>query len=274
LRVGPEFFRTMQIPMLAGRGIEDRDGRGSPAVAVVNEAFVMANLAGRNPLGQHLILRKANNGLDVARDMEIVGVCRNASYGSLKGAIRPVAYIPYDQGYPEPDEMVFALRTAGDPLAYVNAAREIVRRADARVPVSEIRTQFGEIQQTVSQEITFARLCSGFAMLALVIACVGLYGAVSYSVARRTSEIGIRMALGAQRSRIVRMILREVLVLAAGGLTIGAVTALATSTFVASFLYGIEHNDARALLGAVAICSGRRFWRGMCRHIERLELTR
>jgi hypothetical protein len=90
-----------------------------------------------------------------------------------------VAYIPYDQGYPEPDEMVFALRTAGDPLAYVNAVRVIVRGADARVPVSEIRTQVAEIKQTVSQEITFARLCSGFAMLALVIACLGLYGAVS-----------------------------------------------------------------------------------------------
>jgi ABC-type antimicrobial peptide transport system permease subunit len=185
--------------------------------------------------------------------MEIVGVTRNASYGGLTGAVRPVAYIPYDQGYPEPDQMVFALRTAGDPLLYVNAVREIVRRADARVPVSEIRTQVAEIQQTVSQEITFSRLCSGFAMLALAIACVGLYGAVSYSVARRTSEIGIRVALGAQRSRIVRMILREVLALAAVGVTIGAVTALATSRFVASFLYGIEHNDGRALVGAVAI---------------------
>src|SRR5262249_43969495 len=150
LRVGPDFLRTMEIPILAGRDIEERDGQGAPAVAVVNEAFVKANFAGRNPLGQSLILRKGGNGLDIARDMEIVGVARNASYGSLTGAIRPVAYIPYDQGYPEPDGMVFALRTAGDPLVYVNAVREIVRRADARVPVSEIRTQVTEIEQTVS----------------------------------------------------------------------------------------------------------------------------
>jgi predicted permease len=256
LRVGPEFFRTMGIPILTGRDIEERDDRASPAVAVVNEAFVKTNFAGGNPLGQHLILRKGTKGLGLGRDMEIVGVCRNATYGSLTGAVPPVAYIPYDQGYPEPDQMVFALRTTGDPLAYVNAVREIVRRVDARVPVSDIRTQVAEIRQTVSQEITFARLCSGFALLALVIACVGLYGAVSYSVARRTSEIGIRMALGAQRSRIVRMVLREVVALAAAGLAIGAITALASSRFVASFLYGIEHNDARALLGAVAILLG------------------
>ena len=122
--------------------------------------------------------------------------------------------------------MVYALRTSGDPLRYVNAVREIVRRADARVPVSEVRTQAADIDQTINQEITFAELCSGFAMLALVIACVGLYGTVSYNVARRTGEIGIRMALGAQRGVVVRMVLREVLVLAAVGLAIGVALAL------------------------------------------------
>jgi len=207
-------------------------------------------------LGQHLIMSKTRKANDHARDMEIVGVCRNASYGSLTGAIPPVAYLPYDQGYPEPDQMVYTLRTAGDPLRYINAVREIVRQADARVPVSEIRTQAAEIQQAVSQEIMFARLCSGFAMLALAIACVGLYGTISYSVARRTGEIGIRMALGAQRVGVVWMVLREVLGLAAVGLTIGASTALATSKFVESFLYGIRHNDPRALTVAVVTLVG------------------
>ena len=253
LAVGPDFFRTMQIPILAGREIEERDGPGSAAVAVVNEEFVKANFGGRNPLGRHLILRKAAKGDPLARDMEIVGVCRNSSYGSLTRPIPPVAYLPFDQGYPEPDQMVYALRTSGDPLRYVNAVRETVRQADARVPVSEIRTQTAEIERTVSQEITFARLCSAFAMLALVIACVGLYGTVSYSVARRTGEIGIRMALGARRSGVMRMILREVLLLAGAGLAIGAAAALATSKFVESFLYGIGHNDPRALLAASGI---------------------
>lgn len=266
LTVGPQFFRTMQIPILAGRDLDVRDRAGSPAVAVVNEAFVKANFDGRNPLGQRLMMWKARKANDLARDMEIVGVCRNASYGGfyylmsaptrLTGEIPPVAYLPYDQGYPEPDQMVYTLRTLGDPLRYINVVRETVRQADARVPVSEIRTQVAEIQQAVSQEIMFARLCGGFAMLALAIACVGLYGTISYSVARRTSEIGIRMTLGAQRVGVLWMILREVLGLAAVGLTIGAGAALVTSKFVESFLYGINHNDPRALTLAVVTLVG------------------
>jgi macrolide transport system ATP-binding/permease protein len=146
---------------------------------------------------------------------------------------------------------VYELRTAGDPLRYVNTVRETVRQADARVPVFEIRSQSADIDQTISQEITFAELCSGFAMLALVIACVGLYGTVSYNVARRTGEIGIRMALGAPRGGVMRMVLREVLVLAAMGLAIGMATALGTSKFVASFLYGMKPNDPLAIILAV-----------------------
>ena len=256
LRIGPEFFRTMQIPILAGRDIDERDRLGSPAVAVVNQTFLKASLAGRNPLGQHIILWKSGKRTDVARDMVIVGVCKDARYGSLTGAIPPLAYLPYNQGYPEPDQMVYALRTSGDPLRYVNAVREIVRRADMRVPLSDIRTQSAEIDRTVSQEMTFAKLCSAFALLALAIACVGLYGTVSFSVVRRTNEIGIRMALGAQRRSVVLMILREVLALTAVGLAIGAGAALATSKLVGSFLYGIQHNDPGVLLSAVVILLG------------------
>jgi macrolide transport system ATP-binding/permease protein len=255
LTVGPAFFGTMQIPMLAGRDFEERDHAGSPGVAVINEVFAKANFGDRNPLGQHLILRRGEKARPLARDMEIVGISRNARYGGLTEAIPPVVYMPYDQGYPDPDQMVFALRTTGDPLRYAGSVREIVRQADPRVPVSEVRTQAADIDQTINQEITFARLCSGFAVLALVIATVGLYGAVSYNVARRTSEIGIRMALGAQRGGIVRMVLREVAVLAAAGIGIGMATALITSKFVASFLFGMKSNDPLAL-GAAVITLG------------------
>jgi predicted permease len=252
LTVGPGFFRTMEIPILAGRDFDESDRPGSRAVAVINQVFAKANFGDRNPVGQHLILRNGE-GERLARDMEIVGVSRNARYGGLTGAIPPVVYMPYNQGYPQPNQMVYALRTAGDPLRYVNEVREIVRQTDARVPVSEIRTQVADIDQTINQEITFAELCSGFAILALLIACVGLYGTVSYNVARRTGEIGIRMALGAQRGVVVRMVLGEVLVLAAVGLAIGMATALVTSKFVASFLYGMKPNDPLALTLAVAI---------------------
>src|SRR5204862_7666402 len=208
-----------------------------------NQVFAKANFGDRNPLGQHLILREAGDAGLVARDMEIVGVSRNARYGGLTRAIPPVVYLPYDQGYPQPDQMVYALRTSGDPLRYVNSVREIVRQADAHVPVSEVRTQAADIDQHINQEITFAQLCSGFAILALVIASVGLYGTVSYNVARRTGEIGIRMALGAQRGGVVRMVLREVLVLVEAGLAIGLAAAVGTSKFVASLLYGLTAND-------------------------------
>jgi predicted permease len=255
LSVGPAFFTTMQIPILAGRDFEERDQPGSPDVAVINEVFAKISFGDRNPLGQHLTMRKGEDGR-IVRDMEIVGVSRNARYGGLTNAIPPVAYLPYNQGYPRPDQMVYALRTSGDPLRYVNSVREVVRQADARVPVYEVKTQTADIDQTINQEIAFAELCSGFAIVALVIACVGLYGTVSYNVARRTGEIGIRMALGSQRSRVVRMVLREVLVLAAAGLAIGMAAALGTSKFVASFLYRMKANDPLVLILAVMTLLG------------------
>jgi predicted permease len=250
LAIGPGFFATMQIPVLVGRDLDARDRPDSAPVALINEVFAKANFGDRNPLGQHLLL--ARNGL--TRDMEIVGVTKNARYGGLTDRLPPVVYLPYDQGYPRPNEMVFALRTVGDPLRYVHAVREAVQQANPGVPVSDIRTQTADIDKTINQQITFAQLCSGFAILATLIACFGLYGAVSYSVARRTGEIGIRMALGAQRGGVVRMILREVMGVVTAGLLIGIAAALATSKFVASLLYGMAPNDPVALtLGAITL---------------------
>src|SRR5262249_5907090 len=155
----PAFFKTLQIPILAGRDFTERDGPGAPSVAVVNEVFARASFGDRSPVGQHVTLRDADDHGRVARDMEIVGVSRNARYGSLTRTIPPVVYIPYDQGYPQPSEMVYALRTAGDPLRYADAVREVVRRVDPRLPISDLRTQAADIDQTIRQEITFARLC-------------------------------------------------------------------------------------------------------------------
>jgi ABC-type antimicrobial peptide transport system permease subunit len=129
--------------------------------------------------------------------------------------------------------------------------RDLVQRADPRLPLSEVRSQSAWIDQTINQEITFARLCTAFAILALAIACVGLYGAMSYRVARRTGEIGIRMALGAPRRRVVWMVLREVVLLAVVGVAISVPTALAAAKLVESFLFGMKPNDPLALIGAV-----------------------
>jgi predicted permease len=248
LAVGPAFFTTMQIPMLLGREIGERDQPGSPVVAVINDRFAKANFGNDNPVGRHLMF---GGGRIAARDMEIVGVSKDARYGDLKGRVPPVVYIPYKQGAWPVKGMTYALRTAGDPLVYVNTIREIVHQADARVPVASARTQVAQIDQTINQEITFAKLCTAFAFLALTIACVGLYGTMSYNVARRTGEIGIRMALGAQRGSVVRMVLGEVVVLAAAGLAISVPTALGASKLVESFLFGMKPNDPRALTAAV-----------------------
>jgi macrolide transport system ATP-binding/permease protein len=243
--VGPAYFKTMQIPILAGREIEERDRSGSPLVAVVSEHFARINFGDRNPVGQHLTMEPNEIPLDV----EIVGVARNAHYGDLKEEPPPVVYFPSSQTSLRHGQngIVFALRTAGDPLRYVNRVREIVRQADSRVPVTGVKTQVAQINEGISQEIMFAELCTAFAVVALLIACVGLYGTVSYNVARRSSEIGIRVALGAQRDGILWMVLREVMILAAIGLVISVPAALGASKLIASFLFDMKPNDPWAL---------------------------
>ena len=245
LLVGPSFFATMQIPVLMGHDIEDR-GR---AAAVVDEEFAKTYFPGENPVGQHMAAPR------YVDDVEIVGVSANAKYGDFRGQSKePVVYLLYNHvSRPPISEMVFELRTAGNPLTYANTVREIVRKADPGVPVANIKTQAAEVGERVNQETIFARLSTLFAFLALAITCVGLYGVVSYNVAQRTNEIGIRMALGAQRAGVIRMILRDVLTTVLVGLAVGVPGALLASKLVSSFLYGIKHNDPPALAAAVGI---------------------
>ena len=251
LYVGPGFFTTLQIPMLLGREIEDRDQPGSPEVAVVSEQFAKKNFGDENPLGRRLTM----GGRD-PRDMEIVGVAKEARYGGLKHEVPPVVYIPYIQGSQKRvGGMRYEMRTSDDPLAYVNAVREIVRREDALVPVDDVKTQTHQVGEIMSQEIAFAKLCTAFAVLALTIACVGLYGAMSYNVSRRTGEIGIRVALGAQRTRVVGMVMRDVAMLTLVGLAIGLPVAFSASRLVQSFLFQMKSNDPMTVLAAVAAVS-------------------
>jgi predicted permease len=247
LFVGPDFFATMQIPVLLGREIDERDHLGSPEVAVVSELFAKTNFGRENSVGSRLTMKEPD-----PRDPEIVGVVKDARYGGLKRDLPPVVYMPYDQGALKfVDKMTYAVRTSGNPLAYANTIREIVHQADARVPVANMITQEAQIDQAIHQEIAFAKLCTTFALLALVIACVGLYGTVAYNVARRTSEIGIRIALGARRSSVVFRALREVFVLAVVGLAISVPAAVGGATFVESFLFGMKPNDPLTAVLAV-----------------------
>ena len=250
LFTGPRFFATMQIPLLRGRDIAEGDRQGTPPVVVVSDLFARAHLGETNPIGRQIEVRVG----DVPLLFQIVGVAADVKYGGLKRQIPPVVYLPYAQlPSPQLQDMTYALRTDGDPLHYVPAVRQIVHQADDRVPLTNIRTQDADIDRTINQEIVFARLCSAFAILALVIASVGLYATMVYAVARRTNEIGLRMALGAERGAVIWMILREVCVLAAIGLTIGVPTALAASRLTQSFLFEIKPGDPRALAVAMAI---------------------
>jgi predicted permease len=245
--VDPGFLPTMQIPILKGRGLDERD-LTSPRVAVVNEVFVKKFFPNVSPLGRRF-------GLDKGPvDIEIVGVARTSLYNSVKEKeTPPLAYVPYTQSLEGLNRVFFELRAAGDPLALVPAVRRIVHDASPNVPVTEVKTQAAQIDQMISQERTFAELCSGFAALALGIACVGLYGTMAYTVARRTSAIGIRMALGAVRGQIVGMVMREVLVVAAVGVMAGLGAAWGTTRFVESYLFGMKQHDPAVLVGAVLV---------------------
>ena len=253
LYTGPRFFATMEIPLSRGRDIAESDHDGTLPVAVVSDLFARANFGDADPVGRQITVRI----LGVPLVFEIVGVAENARYGGIKGDTPPVVYVPYAQ-LPPPRlrEMTYALRTVGDPLRYVRAVRQIVHEADDRVPVTNIKTQAADIDQTINQEIVFAKLCSAFAILALVIACVGLYATMAYTVARRTSEIGLRMALGAGRGAVIWIVLREVCVLATLGLAISVPIALGTSRVIESFLFDTKPNDPATLALAVTILLG------------------
>jgi macrolide transport system ATP-binding/permease protein len=265
LVAGPRFHTTMQIPILVGREFDDRDQPSSTPVAVVSEQLARTYFGNENPIGRHIRFENEK------RDLEIVGVSANLRYGGLKGESPMTVFIAVSQI--SPSGVTYAIRTAGDPLNYVRSIREIVQRADSSVPVTNVVTQAAEIDRTINQEVIFARLCTGFAILALLIACVGLYGTMSYSVARQVGEIGIRMALGARRGTVIWMVLSRVLVLAAIGIAISVPAALSASQLVKAFLFETQPNDPLTLVlaGAVLVTAAIVAGYGPARRASRID---
>jgi len=247
LHVDPAFFETMQIPVLLGRSLSPGD-LAAPTAAVVNQKFASAFFGGENPIGRQFSFGNASSSL-----LTIVGVARAAHYNSLQEEIPPVVYLPYTQDLSRLGQLFFELRTAGPPLSAALAVRRAVHDAGPSVSITEITTQAQRMDQTIAQERTFADLGTCFALLALGIACVGLYGAMAYAVARRTGEIGLRMALGAQRRGIVWMVLREVVAICAVGLVLGYGAARLSTRLVGSFLFGLKPNDPLATAAAIGI---------------------
>jgi predicted permease len=239
-------FDTMKIPIIAGRAFDGRDKFGAPGVAIVNETWAQVYYPGASPLGHQIIFHDKRRLKPTP--LEIVGVARNARYGDLTGEYPSVVYLPFIQAnYYPPDEMYYALRTNGNPLQYGNAVRRIVQQTDSRIPVTNMTTESAQVDQIMNQEMIFARLCTAFAILALVIACIGLYGTMAYTVARRTSEFGIRMALGARIRHIMAMVMRQVVVMSAAGLIAGIVIARNIAGLVKSFLYDVKPDDPTTL---------------------------
>jgi predicted permease len=277
LAAGPDFFKTMRIPLLEGQMFEPEDfyvaeqasappetsqkAASAPAASnpaepsaalsppihvLVNARFVHQFFPKMNPLGRQLTEGGSSgaSGSGVAvgepksKRWQIVGVVGDAKYNSVHREIHPTVYVPLTGGGAH-----FELRTATDPAALIPAVREVVKRVDNNLPVFRVKTQKESIEQLLEKPRVIAQLSTFFAALALVLGCIGLYGLISYEVARRTREIGIRMALGAERSDVLRMVVGQGIKLTLIGVGVGVACALALTRFLASLLYGVKPTD-------------------------------
>ena len=242
--VGDRFFETMGIPILAGRSLDARDRANSLQVAVVNRQFVRNFFPDGEAVGKAVI-----NG---DTTYQIVGVCGDARFDRVRSPVPPTFYKPLSQ-VRDPRNMTFEIKTAANETSIIKSVRDIVQSIDKELPIFDIRTQTEQIDATLSRERLFAALTSGFGLLALVLAAVGIYGIMAYGVARRTSEIGVRMALGAQRRQVLTMILRESALLAAAGVAIGIGAAVGMTRYIASMLYGLQPSDPLSFASAVVL---------------------
>ena len=252
--VGEHFFATMGIPMLAGRDFNAGDTETSPKVGVINQALAQEMFPGENPIGKKF--RSYN------MTFQIVGICANTRYDSLRKDPPPQFYLPYRQLPDAANGMTYEIRTHRNAASLTPLLRRAVQSVHKDLPLIDVRTQEQQIEATVQDERMFADLTTGFGLLALALASIGIYGIMAYTVARRTNEIGIRLALGAQARQILVMVLGEASWLAVGGVVAGLGAALLLTRFLRTMLFGLKPNDpatlvsAGALLFAVALLAG------------------
>jgi predicted permease len=254
--VAPNYFRTMGIALLAGRDVAATDREKAPPVAIVNQELAR-RLFGGHALGSRLSFGGDSSG----NEIEIVGVAADARFSSLREPVPPTVYIPYRQN--NQHVMTMAVRSDLEPTALVETFRRTLADLDANVPMYEVRTQEAQIDRALGQERVFAQLVSGFALLALVLACLGIYGTLAWSVARRTPEIGVRMALGAQRRDVVRMVVADIAVPVAAGVVLGLAGALTSTRVLESLLFGLGARDFPTLAIAssvLLVCAALATW--------------
>ena len=237
-RVGAHFFETFGIPIIAGRVFTMQDAPNSPKVAIVNQSLAQKYFPNANPIGKTF-----QTGGRHPFTVEIVGVCGDARYYRVRKEVQPTFYTPYWQVDEGVHDATFAISTQLDGHALLPSLRDAIRQIDTNLPMLDVRTQDEQIAANLRQERIFAVLSSGFGVLALALACVGIYGIMAYSVANRRNEIGIRLALGAQPRQVRTMILRESTCLSVAGIVAGVGTALFLTRLVKSMLYGIQPND-------------------------------
>ena len=255
--VGPGFFRTMGATMLAGREFSETDVVGRPKVAIVNEAFARKFNLGTSPVGKLM----ATNGREQPLDMEIVGFVKDAKNSDVRDPVPPMFYTPYRQdsltGY-----IQFYVRSSADEGLLLRTVPSVVKRIDPNLPIEELRTMESQIKENVFLDRMISTLSAAFALLATLLAAIGLYGVLAYTVSQRTREIGVRMALGANAGRVRAMVLKQVAVMTVIGAVVGIAAALGLSKLASSLLFGLQGTDpfamaaAAVLLTAVALAAG------------------
>jgi predicted permease len=248
-RVSTGYFHALGIPLLAGREFTDADRAGAPRVAIVNETFARKFNLGRNPVGRRM---SENSAPGATLDVEIVGLVRDAKYNSVRDEMPPLFFTPYRQDTTA-GRLVFYARTALDPASVVRAVPGVVRRVDATLPVEELRTLPEQVRESTFLERLIGTLAGAFAALATLLAAVGLYGVLAYTVAQRTRELGVRLALGAQARDVRRLVLGQVGRLVLAGGLVGLAAALGIGRAARSLLFGLEGHDPSVIAGAAAL---------------------
>lgn len=249
LAVGPKFFETMHIPVVTGRTLSLEDftwvSTSTVSPVVINKAFVRQFFKNQNPLG-HRMSYFGNKGAWTY--WEVVGVAGNAKYQTLRSEISPTVYVPQKSG-----SATFEVRTSVNPAAIIPAVRTMASQLDSSLPLANVKTQAEQIERSLFQERLIARLSSFFGGLSLLLACVGLYGLLSYEVTRRTREIGVRTALGAQQRDLLRLVIGEGIALAGVGALVGVAAALGLTRYLQSLLYGVRPTDPATFFGVALL---------------------
>ena len=245
--VGPGYFSTMGQALLKGREFSVKDANGAPKVAIINESMAAFFFGTTNPVGRHI-----GWGRDEAPNIEIVGVVKDAKASTLRQPIGRFVYTPYMQE-DEIGQMTFYARARGDASHVAQSVRAVAQRVDPNLPIFDMKTMTQTMDDSLFIERMVAALAVAFGLLATLLAAIGLYGVMSYSVALRTREIGIRMALGAERASVLWLVLRDVTTMVIAGVAIGLPIAFALSRVVQSQLFELSAHDPIALVASAAV---------------------